>query len=113
MHELSIAMGIVDIAKKEAVKHHFSEIELIELEIGTLSGVEIESFNFAWPLAVTGTVLEHAEKKIDLIRGKARCLDCDYDYDMENIFDPCPRCKSHFKDIYHGKELRVKAIVVN
>ncbi len=52
MHELSIAMGIVDIAKNEAVKHQFSEIELIELEIGTLSGVEIESLNFAWPLAV-------------------------------------------------------------
>jgi len=113
MHELSIAMGIVDIAKKEAVKHDFSEIELIELEIGTLSGVEIDSLNFAWPLAVAGTVLEHAEKKIDIIKGKARCLDCDYDYGMENIFDPCPRCKSHFKDIYHGKELRVKAIVVN
>jgi len=113
MHELSIAMGIVDIAKNEAVKHQISEIELIELEIGTLSGVEIESLNFAWPLAVNGTVLEHAEKKISIIKGKARCLDCGNDYDLKNIFDPCPQCKSHFKDIYHGKELRVKAIVIN
>ncbi len=113
MHELSIAIGIVNIAKKEAVKHHISEIELIELEIGTLSGIEIESLNFAWPLAVSGTVLEHAEKKINIIKGKARCLDCGNDFDLKNIFDPCPRCKSHFKDIYHGKELRVKAIVVN
>jgi len=113
MHELSIAMGIVDIANKEAVKHHVSNIELIELEIGTLSGIEMESLNFVWPLAVNGTVLEHAEKKIDVIKGKARCLDCGCDYDLDNIFDSCPECKSYFKDIYHGKELRVKAIVVN
>ncbi len=113
MHELSIAMGIVDIAKKEAVKHNISGIESIELEIGTLSGIEIEALNFVWPLAVNGTVLEHAEKKINVIKGKAKCLDCGYNYNLENIFDPCPKCKSHFKDIYHGKELRVKAIVVN
>ncbi len=113
MHELSIAMGIVDIANKEVAKHHVSDIELIELEIGTLSGIEIESLNFAWPLAVNGTVLEHAKKKIDVIKGKARCLDCGCDFDLDNIFDPCPECKSYFKDIYHGKELRVKAIVVN
>jgi len=112
MHELSIAMGIVAIAKKEAEKAKVSEIKAIDLEIGTLSGVEIESLNFVWSMAVANSVLEHAEKRIHTITSKAICLDCNYDYDIENYFDECPKCGSHLKNIYQGKEMRVKSLEV-
>ncbi len=112
MHELSIAMGIVAIAEKEAKKANVAEIKAIDLEIGTLSGVEIESLNFAWPMAVANSVLEKAEKRIHLIKAKAKCMDCGFDYDIENLFDTCPKCGSYFKDIYQGKEMRVKSLEV-
>ena len=112
MHELSITLGIVDIAEKEARKANASEIELIELEIGVLSGVEIESLKFVWQSAVDGTILEHAKRQIHSPEGKARCLECGTKYLLKNRFDACPKCKSHFKNIYQGKELRVKAITV-
>jgi len=76
MHELSIALGIVDIAKKETQKAHAQKVELIELEIGTLAGIEFDSLDFVWPSAVKDTVLEHAKKKIHIIEGKAKCGDC-------------------------------------
>jgi hydrogenase nickel incorporation protein HypA/HybF len=112
MHELSIAMGIVEIARKEAAKAKVDVIKAIDLEIGTLSGVEIDSLNFAWPMAIDGSVLQNAEKRIHVIEAKARCFDCDYEFDIKNLFDSCPKCGSHFKNIYKGKEMRVKSIEI-
>ncbi len=113
MHELSIAMGIVKIAEKEAKKANAKKIDLIELEIGKLSGVEIDSLDFVWPMAVKGTLLENATKKIFNIKGVAVCLDCEHEYEIKNYYDPCPKCDSHFKNIIQGKELRVKALEVS
>jgi len=112
MHELSIAMGIVEIAEREARKAGVTEIKAIDLEIGTLSGVEIESLNFAWPMAIEGSVLQNAEKRIHVIEAKAKCLECNTVYDLKNLFDACPKCGSHFKDVFQGKEMRVKSIEI-
>src|SRR5210317_1351272 len=98
MHELSIAMGIVDIAEKETRKANAQKVELIELEIGVLSGVEIYALDFAWPQAIKNTVLEHAEKKVNIIPGKGKCLECQHEFNMENYYDSCPECNSHFKE---------------
>lgn len=113
MHELSIALGIVKIAEDEHRKANANKVDTIELEIGTLSGVELDSLDFAWPMAVKDTVLEHAEKKIDVIEGRAKCLECETEFPMQRIFDSCPVCDSYFKDIIRGTELRVKALEVS
>lgn len=112
MHELSIAMGIVRIAESETKKAGASHVERIELEIGTLAGIEFGSLDFVWPLAVKDTVLEKAEKRIDIIKGQARCMDCDTLFALEKYYDACPGCSSNLKAILKGKELRVKALEV-
>jgi len=112
MHELSIALGIVKIAEDESAKANANSVKAIELEIGSMSGIEMDSLDFAWPVAVKDTVLENAKRDIDYIEAKARCLECETEYDIEHIFDACPKCKSYFKDIYKGRELRVKALEI-
>ena len=112
MHELSIALGIVKIAEEESRKANAKTVKSIELEIGTMAGIEMDSLDFAWPVAVKDTVLENAKREIDLIPAKAKCLECQTEYDLEHTFDVCPSCNSYFKDIYQGKELRVKALEV-
>jgi len=112
MHELSVAIGIVNIAKKETEKANKNKVELIELEIGSLSGVELDSLDYVWDVAVKGTVLENAIKKIDFIEAEALCLECKTTFKVENVYDNCPTCKSYFKDIIKGKELRVKSLEV-
>ena len=113
MHELSIALGIVKIAETETVKAKAKKVDLIELEIGTLAGVEFESLDFVWPSAVKETVLEHAVKKINIIEAKGKCIDCDTIFEIKNIYDSCPKCNSFLKGIIQGKELRVKALEVS
>ena len=112
MHELSIALGIVKIAEDESRKASARTVKSIELEIGSMAGIEMDSLDFAWPVAVKDTVLEHANRKIDLIPAKAKCLECQTEFNLEHTFDACPGCKSYFKDIFQGKELRVKALEV-
>ena len=110
MHELSIAMGIIDIAHQEAAKAGVGHFDGIELVIGELSGVEMASFDFAWQQAIKGTVLEHAALEIIRPPGNAKCLECGHPFAVSQIYDLCPVCQSHFKEIISGKELRVKSL---
>ena len=112
MHELSIALGIVRIAEDEIRKARARKVEVIELEIGTLAGIEFEALDFVWPAAVKDTVLEAAEKRVDIIPGKAQCMDCGTPFDVRYLYDTCPSCQSNLKAIVQGKELRVKALEV-
>ncbi len=113
MHELSIAMGIVDIAQKEIDKVNATKVDLIELEIGTLAGIEFDALDFVWFSAVKGTVLENAVKKINVIHGEAKCSDCDVFFKLDNIYDACPNCNSYLKGVTKGKELLVKSLEVS
>ncbi len=113
MHELSIALGIVKIAEEETAKAMAKKVDTIELEIGTLAGIEFESLDFVWPMAVKNTVLENAQKKVTIVKGKGKCVDCETVFDMDHFYDSCPKCQSNFKGILQGKELRVKSLEVS
>ena len=112
MHELSVALGIVSIAEEETKKAHAKCVESIELEIGTLAGIEFDSLEFIWPSVVKNTVLENAAKKIKIVQAQAKCLDCNHEFKIEKYYDSCPRCGSSLKGILQGKELRVKSLDV-
>ncbi len=113
MHELSIVMSIVDIAQQQAERANASIIDEIEIDIGCLSTVQMEAFDFAWDQAVKETILEGATKKINRIKGKAKCFDCEKSFPIENLYDACPECGQHLIDIVEGKELRVRSLVVS
>lgn len=112
MHELSVALGIVKIAENVIQQENAKSVELIELEIGSLAGIEFESLDFVWPIAVKNTILEHTKKRINVIKGEAKCIDCDTVFELNHLYDSCPNCESNFKGILKGKELRVKALEV-
>ena len=110
MHEMSIALSIVKIAEKEAEKAKVSQFSAIDLEIGTLAGIEFDALEFVWDSAVQRTVLEKAERRIKKIEAKARCVDCDAEYSPKYIYDNCPSCGSFLKTILQGKELKVNSL---
>ncbi|MBV6655322.1 MAG: hydrogenase maturation nickel metallochaperone HypA, partial [Mameliella sp.] len=87
MHELSIALGVVDIASKAFRDTGASRIESITLEIGELAGVQLESLYFVWPSAVEGTVLEGAERIIETVEGQAVYLECEQHFNLSHHFD--------------------------
>jgi len=112
MHELSIAMNIIDIASEQARINNLSIIDEIEIEIGKLSGVEIDALKFAMEIATKRTILENSKTIISEIPGQARCLNCLQEFMIDNFFAQCPECKHFNFEIIHGQELRVKSLNV-
>lgn len=113
MHELSVVMGIVDIAEEQVKINHAHHVDSIELEIGTMAGVELEALNFVWPVAVKNTVLDDAERELIIIEAKARCMDCGTEFLIKDRFEACPNCHDYLTEFIQGKELRVKSLVVS
>jgi hydrogenase nickel incorporation protein HypA/HybF len=110
MHELSIAMSIVEIAEENARNANTTVINEIELDVGTQSGIVLEALEFAMQSAVIGTMLEKANVKINTIRARAVCAECQNEFSVDEIFAPCPKCGNPFCEIIQGKELKVKSI---
>lgn len=112
MHELSIARSIVELVEEQAKSRDASVVEEVELEIGYLSGVEIQTLEFALDSAVKGTMLADARLIRHYIPGEGECSDCGCVFPMRALFSPCPRCGSYLVNILKGKELRLKSIVI-
>lgn len=112
MHELSIAMNIVEIAEENARNAKSSVINEIELDIGSQSGVVLEALEFAMQSAVLGTMLENTKVKINPIPAKAACSQCQSEFYVEELYAACPECGNLFCEIIQGKELKVKSLKV-
>jgi hydrogenase nickel incorporation protein HypA/HybF len=113
MHELSIATSIVKTVEKEVQDNGGEKVLEIHLEIGKLSGVEIQSLLFVWKLTANGTVLQDSKVIINEPEGKARCSECETEFKLEKIYDSCPKCNGPFKNIISGKELKIKKLIIN
>ncbi|MBP6978969.1 MAG: hydrogenase maturation nickel metallochaperone HypA [Bacteroidales bacterium] len=112
MHELSIAMNIIEIATEEVEKAGGGRILSIELEVGMLSGVVVEALEFAMEVSVKKTVLENARINIHTIEAQAVCNQCQYLFEVEDLFTDCPRCHSYDSRLIRGNELRLKSLLI-
>ena len=72
MHELSIAMSIVDMAQEEAERRNV-QIDAVHLELGPLSGVVKEALLFSYEVACSGTLLEGSRLVIKEIPIEVYC----------------------------------------
>ncbi|MFN8257178.1 MAG: hydrogenase maturation nickel metallochaperone HypA [Bacteroidales bacterium] len=112
MHELSIAMSILDIVSEYAAKEKAREVTEIEIELGSLSGVVCDSLVFALEVATKNTISENAEIIVTEIKAKARCRHCEKTFEPENLFSACPYCKNSGYELLTGRELRVKSLKI-
>ncbi len=112
MHEFSIAMSIIEIAETEARSANSEKILSMELNIGTMAGIEFYALDTAMEMAVKNTLLENTDIKVNKIQAIARCTDCKNEFDINFITDECPDCGCLFNDVISGKELKIKSIVV-
>ncbi len=113
MHELSLVLNIIDIAEEEMKKANAHCVEAIELEVGSMSGVEIDALSFSWDAAVKDTVLENADCTINQVQAIAKCCHCGCEYCVHEPYEPCPACNEVLVEYLKGKELRVKSLVVS
>jgi hydrogenase nickel incorporation protein HypA/HybF len=112
MHELSIALSIVELAEEYAAKEKAREVLEMEIEVGELSGVVIEALEFAMEEAVAGTLCEKARWKIIPVKGEVRCRTCGHLFPSDTLFADCPRCGEAGVELVRGNEMRLRSLLV-
>jgi hydrogenase nickel incorporation protein HypA/HybF len=91
---------------------NFSRVERVFLEIGPLSGVEIEALKFGFDVVMRNSLADGAALQIVETQAEAWCLPCAQAVSIKERFDACPDCGSHQLQITRGEELRIKELEV-
>lgn len=113
MHEMGIAMEIIDIAKASVpADMQGARIERINLQVGKLSAVVIDSLRFCFELAVKETPLEGTELAIEELDVVVRCKQCQARWTVTEPVFTCKNCQSGDIDILSGRELDIKSIEI-
>lgn len=112
MHEMSIAMSIVDAVADKARQEGCSVVTGIELVVGRLSGVEVESLKFCFSAAARNTPAENAELLIEEREAAGRCEECGEQFPVASYHASCPSCGKFRVRVISGEELAVKSITI-
>jgi len=112
MHEMSLCEGVIQVVEDNARQHGFSTVKTVWLEIGVLSGVEIEAMRFSFDVIKKGSLANKASLEIIEVPGEAWCLPCAKNIVIKQRFDACPGCGSYQVQVTGGEEMRVKELEV-
>jgi hydrogenase nickel incorporation protein HypA/HybF len=112
MHELSIALSILDLAT-EVAERQDGRVTAVHLKLGPLSGVVPEALASAYDLAREGTALAQAELVIETVAVVAYCSACAAEHTLTSVQElRCPACGLLTPEIVHGRELDVVALEI-
>jgi hydrogenase nickel incorporation protein HypA/HybF len=112
MHELSLCEGIVQILEEYAGTHGYRRVKTVWLEIGGLSGVEVEALRFGFDVVTRGTLAEGAALEIVELPGEAWCLQCSRTVPVKQRFDACPACGGYQLQVTGGEEMSIRELEV-
>ena len=112
MHELSIAISIVDTAIDQATQASVHRVSEVELDIGLYSGIECEALEFALGVATKDTILEETLFRINRVEPVAECPRCQHLYMPDGVYSHCPECKEPGIKLIRGTELQIKSLLV-
>src|SRR5579864_137705 len=112
MHELSIAMGIVDAAMDEAQRRGV-QVSAVHLRLGALSGVVKDALLFSYEVACQDTPLAGSKLIVEDVPVVVFCPICKEERTLTSVQSfACPECNTPTMDIRQGKELEVFALEV-
>jgi hydrogenase nickel incorporation protein HypA/HybF len=110
MHELSIAMSIVEMAEEEALRHG-GQVSGIHLKLGALSGVVKEALSSCFEMAIADSPLAGARLIIEEVPIVVFCAGCQAQQTLTSSqWFCCPACGVPTPEILQGKELEVIAL---
>ena len=112
MHELSVAISLIEQLEQVARREGARKITAVHLAIGALSGVEREPLEFCFPMAAEGTLAEGARLEIDDVPVALRCRACGAEATAGDLPLACPRCGEPAIEITGGRELQVRSMEV-
>lgn len=117
MHELSIAVSLVDAASEKAADAGAERVSTVHLKLGVLSGVVREALEFAFETAIENTMLEEAALEIEEVPAVAFCPQCQTEKQLSEghpaFRAACPACGTPTPELRQGKELEITALEIH
>lgn len=107
MHEMSLVEGVRELIEAAAEREGFARVRSVRVEIGQLSGVEREAFEFCFDLAMCGSLVEGARLDIVATPGRGCCVACGREGALAVVYDPCEHCGAFPVAVVAGTEMRV------
>ncbi|MEU1277982.1 hydrogenase maturation nickel metallochaperone HypA [Streptomyces sp. NPDC005805] len=111
MHEMSLALAVVDQVEEAARERGAGSVASVRLSVGELAGVVPQALAFCFELACAGTLLEGAELTAETVPARAHCVPCDREWAVGMPPDLCcPGCGTPAQDLLSGRELRIAEV---
>jgi len=111
MHEMGIAMQIVEIAAASIPADLAgTRVETVNLKVGKLSAIVPDSLRFCFEAVSKDTALEGARLRITEIPVQAACKACRHEWTIEQPAFACPSCDSGDITLLSGRELDIESI---
>jgi hydrogenase nickel incorporation protein HypA/HybF len=113
MHELSIAMSIVEMAQEESDQRGGVRVNAVYLKLGALAGIVKDALLSSYEMACEGTDLQGSRLVIEEIPAVVYCPRCLAPRTLEPVqWFTCPECRSPVSEVIHGRELQVAALEI-
>lgn len=113
MHELSIAVSLIEMAAEEAERLGV-RVEALHLRLGALSGVVREALLFSFDLAAEGTAIAGARLEIEDVPVVVYCPACSQERPLPGLQSfCCPVCGAPTPDVVRGRELELATLEVS
>jgi hydrogenase nickel incorporation protein HypA/HybF len=113
MHELSIAMSMVEMATEECRRLGVERVNALHLRLGLLSGVVKDALLFSYEIACDGTPLQGSRLLIEDVPVKVFCRKCASEKTLDSIqLFACPACGELTPEVIEGRELLVVAMEI-
>jgi hydrogenase nickel incorporation protein HypA/HybF len=110
MHELSIAISIVEMAE-EAAERHAGSVAAVHLKLGRLSGVVKEALLSSYEMACQDTPLAGSRLLVEELPIIVYCAQCQARHQLNSPqWLCCPVCGAPTAEVVQGRELEVSAL---
>jgi hydrogenase nickel incorporation protein HypA/HybF len=112
MHELSIAISIVELAEEEAERRGV-QVNAVHLKLGALSGVVKDVLLSCYEMACEGTALQGSRLLVEDVPVAIFCPRCRGQRPLSSMqLFCCSECGTPCSEIVQGKELEVVALEI-
>jgi len=111
MHEMSVAMSLIELACDEAERLAPARVQALHVRIGVLTALVPDALRFSFELASASTPIEGAQLVVEEVPLVIACAMCAAEVQAEAPSCACPRCGGP-GTIVSGREIELRALEV-
>lgn len=110
MHEFSIASALLDQVLEVAEQNGMEKVSEVELEVGTLQLIVPDALETAFAALCENTMAAGARLIQNEVPPRARCRDCDHEFEAAIDHYQCPQCQGANTQIISGRDIILKTL---